>query len=492
MNAPATMTMEQAEAMLKPGRLLIGGEWISKGAGEFVHINPTTGTAHPPIVMAGASEVNDAVQAARAGFKVWHGLPVDARRDALLRMADLIRQHAAELATLVTLDNGSPTILAMAGSKACADNFTYYAGWVDKIGGDVIPVWPATALDYAIHEPYGVIGAIIPWNVPLYNIGQVVAPALAAGNAIVLKAPELAPFAVLRIGELIAEAGIPAGVVNIVAGGPECGAAMVAHQGIDKIHFIGSGNTAKHIMRSAADTLKPLTCELGGKSANIVFPDADLRAACAQAAFHSMGNTGQGCLIASRLLVHDSIYDQFVPMVLGVIQSIKVGNPLEQGVMIGPVITSQAADRIMGVIEQAKAAADGQLILGGERLGGELANGNFIAPTVFGDVSNSSSLAQNEVFGPVLAVIRFSDEDEAIQIANDTEFGLAAYVHTHDLRRAHRTAAALESGTVWINSSGLQIGAPFGGVKQSGWGRMGGKYGLEDFMRPKNVYIPLT
>ncbi len=485
-------TMAEAEAMLRPKGMLIGGEWIATGSGgEYVHVNPSTGRPHPVIPLAGTSDVDDAVKAARSALAGWRATPVDARRDMMLRLAELIRTHAFELGTLVTLDNGSPTMMAMAGPKAAADNFTYFAGWVDKVGGDVIPTWPAPALDYAIMEPYGVVGVIIPWNVPLYNVGQVLAPAVAAGNCVLLKAPELSPFSVLRIGELVVEAGFPAGVVNVLPGTGECGAAMVAHPGVDKIHFIGSGPTAKRIMVSAADTLKPVTFELGGKSANIVFADADFQAAARQAAFHSMGNSGQGCLIASRLLVEDSIYDQFVPMVLGVIQHLKMGDPFAEGTMLGPVITEQSADRILGMVDRARSEGS-QLLMGGERLGGDLAEGFYVAPTVFGDVDNSSYIAQNEVFGPVLSVIRFKDEADAIRLANDTEFGLAAYAHSNDLRRAHRVAAALESGSVWINSSGIQIGAPFGGVKQSGFGSMGGTFGLHDFLRPKNVYIPLT
>ena len=485
------MTMAEAEAGLSPGRMLIGEEWLESGSGgEFVHINPSTGRGHPPIPVAGPEEVDRAVRAARAAQPGWAGLPADQRRDALLRLAGVIRAAGPELATLTTLDNGAPSMLAMPGPMAAADFFTYYAGWVDKVGGDVIPTWPAPALDYAVMEPYGVVGVIIPWNVPMYNIGQVIAAALAAGNAVVFKAPELAPFTVLRFGQLVLDAGIPPGVVNIVPGGAETGAAMVAHAGIDKVHFIGGGTAARKIMQSAAETLKPLTFELGGKSANIIFEDADLQAAAGQAAYHSMGMSGQGCLVGSRLLVQESVYDQVLAVVQSAVGTMKVGDPFGEGTFMGPVINADACERILGVIEGAKQDG-GKLLTGGERLGGELADGYFIQPTVFGDVDNASDLAQNEVFGPVLAVIRFRDEEEAIAIANESRYGLAAYLHTNDLKRAHRTAASLEVGSVWVNSSGVKTSAPFGGVKQSGFGRMGGRFGLEDFLRPKNVYIPL-
>jgi len=487
-------TMAQAEEMLRPGRMLIGDEWLAKGSGgEYVHINPSTGQAHPPIPFAGPAEIDRAVAAAQAAQPVWWGMPADARRDALLRLAVLVREHAEELATLTTLDNGALPRNAFSGALAAADHLTYYAGWVDKVGGEVIPTWPAPALDYTLQEPYGVVGVIIPWNQPMHNVGQVIGAALAAGNAVLFKPPELAPFTVLRFGELVLEAGIPPGVVNIVPGGPESGKALVSHPGIDKIHFIGSGATARHIMASAAETLKPVTLELGGKSANIVFADADLQAAAGFSAFLAMGHSGQGCLLPTRLLVEDSIYDQVVGMVLAMTQMMKVGDPFDEGTTMGPVISAQSCERILGVIERAKSEGAGTLLTGGGRVGGDLKGGYFIEPTVFGDVDHASDLAQNEVFGPVLSIIRFRDEAEAIALANDTIYGLAAYLHTNDLRRAHRVAVSLEAGMVNVNGfTGVHAGAPFGGVKQSGFGRMGGRSGLEDFMRLKNVYIPLT
>jgi len=487
-----TSTMSDAEKSLAPKGMLIGGEWITKGSlGEIVHINPSTGREHPPVPHAGEQEVDSAVRAAKDAQRVWWSMTADQRRDALLALADSIRRATPELAALNALDNGCPTRIGASFPMAAADHFTYYAGWADKITGDVIPTWPGQALDYALMEPYGVIGEIIPWNMPMFNVGQVVASALAAGNAVVFKAPDLAPFTVLRFAELVAESGLPAGLVNVLPGDGVTGAAMVAHTGIDKISFIGGGLTARAIMKSAADTLKPVTFELGGKSANIVFPDADLRASAGQAAFQSMGMTGQACLSASRLFVHEDVYEPFVGGLKQVIATLQVGDPFVEGTMIGPVINSSALDRIMGVIEAARAAGH-SLLMGGDRLGGDLSDGFFVAPTVFADLDNSSDLAQNEVFGPVLSVMKFSDEDEVVAMANDSAFGLASYVHTNDLKRAHRVAATLQSGSVWVNGSGVRTSAPFGGVKQSGFGRMGGRFGLEDFMYPKNVHIPLA
>jgi acyl-CoA reductase-like NAD-dependent aldehyde dehydrogenase len=488
-----SMTMEDAEALIRAGRVLIGDEWLTEAsAGQFIHVNPSTGRDHPPIPMSGAEEVDRAVLAARRALPSWREMPRDARRDLLLDLAALLRQSAAELAALTSVDNGSPRTLAAGGAAAVADYFTYYAGWVDKIGGEVIPTWPAPALDYTLMEPYGVVGVIIPWNVPLYNVGQVVAAALAAGNCVLFKPPELAPFAVLRFAELVLEAGIPPGVVNVVTGGPECGAAMVAHPNVDKVHFIGSGAVARQIMATAAQTLKPLTLELGGKSANLVFADADLKAAATHGALRGIGNSGQGCIIPSRLLVEDSVYDEVVEMVVEVARSIRPGKPFDPETTMGPVINAAACERILGVIERANAEGAGTLLTGGRRLGGDLADGFFIEPTVFGDVDNSSDLAQREIFGPVLSVLRFRDEEEGVRLANATEYGLAGYLFTSDLKRAHRVAAALEAGAVGINGAGVQVGAPMGGVKQSGFGTMGGRFGLEDFLRPKNVYISLA
>ncbi len=488
-----TTTMVQAEELLRPGRMLIGDEWLSEGGGgQYVHVNPSTGRPHPPIPLAGAADVDRAVATARAACPAWRAMPPDARRDAMLRLAGLIRERLDEFATLVTLDNGSPRRSSSSGPQMAVDNFTYFAGWVDKTGGDVIPTWPTPALDYTLMEPYGVVGVIIPWNAVMHNIGQVLGAALAAGNCVVLKAPELAPFAALRFAQLALEAGIPPGVVNVLPGAAECGQTMVAHPGVDKIHFIGSGTTARQIMAAASQTLKPVTFELGGKSANVVFADADLQTAAVYSTFLCMANAGQGCLLPTRLLLEDSVYEQVVDMVVGFAKSIPIGDPFNETNMLGPVINAQACERILGVIEQARSDGSGRLLTGGGRVGGELAAGYFVQPTVFGDVDNASDLAQEEIFGPVLSVIRFRDEAEAIALANATRYGLAAYVHTNDLRRAHRVAAALEAGSVYVNGfTGVPAGAPFGGVKQSGFGRMGGRYGLDDFLRPKNVYIPL-
>jgi acyl-CoA reductase-like NAD-dependent aldehyde dehydrogenase len=343
------------------------------------------------------------------------------------------------------------------------------------------------------YEPYGVVGAIIPWNGPLFAAGMVLAPALAAGNCVVLKAPDLAPYAVMRLAELFAEAGFPPGVVNLVTGGAEVGEAMVAHPGIDKIQFVGSGATARKVLRTAAETLKPCGLELGGKSAVIVFADADLMAAAKRGLNGGVSANGQGCVNGTRLLVERPIYDQYLQLLQAMARHIKVGDPSDKTTVLGPVISDASLQRIQGIVTAATAGG-GRLLAGGERLGGDLASGFYLPLTIIADVRNDSAIAQNEVFGPVLTVTPFDTEDEAIAVANDTEFGLGGYVHTNDLRRAHTVASALDAGMIQVNGSGEGMApcTPFGGMKQSGYGRLGGEAGLKEFLRTKNVWINLA
>jgi acyl-CoA reductase-like NAD-dependent aldehyde dehydrogenase len=318
----------------------------------------------------------------------------------------------------------------------------------------------------------------------------VLAPALAAGNTIVCKPPELAPYTSLAMGDLFLEAGIPPGVVNIVAGGPAGGEALVRHPGVDKIHFTGSGATARKIINAASDNLTPLGLELGGKSGIVVFDDADVGGAVQHGLGSVVSLSGQGCVLGTRLIVQAGIYDDLVEQAAASIGFIQPGDPFDESTFMGPVINEAAADRILGVIDRAR--NESRLVTGGNRMGGDLANGYFIEPTIFADVDNSSDLGQNEVFGPVLAITRFESEEEGVAIANDSLYGLGAYVHTNDLRRAHRVAAQLEAGTVFVNGFiGLPANIPFGGNKQSGYGRIGGRAGLHEFLRPKNVWIQM-
>ncbi len=460
--------------------------------GSYQHVYAASGKPTREVALAGPAEVDDAVAAARQALPTWLSIPAHERRNMMLRLADLITEHADELSVLQTLEISLPRQLTTQMPQLAADYLRYNAGWVDKIGGDVIPTWPGRSLDYALDEPYGVIAVIIPWNGALVSMGQMLGPILAAGNTVVLKPPELAPFVAVRIAELCTEAGLPAGVVNVLPGGAAAGEALVRHRGVDKVHFTGSGATARKVLAAAADNLTPVALELGGKSAHVIFADADLRFAARLAMTGVVALSGQGCANGTRVLVDAAVYDDVLEILTRRLHRIPIGDPFEERTVMGPVVSEASCDRIMRIIGETRDSGAGRLVMGGERMGGELRNGYFIKPTVFADVDADSDLAREEVFGPVLAVMRYTTEDEAIRLANNTRYGLGAYVHTNDLRRAHRVSRALESGSVWVNGApGLFPSAPFGGVKHSGFGRVGGEAGVREFLRTKNVWIPL-
>ena len=470
---------------------LIGGRWLDHtSAGMREHINPATGRAQATLHVGGAAEIELAVRSAEQGSKVWRKTSPDRRRDILLRLADLVLRDADRIVRTAALENGTP-VITRAGLDLAVAWFRYYAGWADKIEGGLVEV--EGGLNYVRHEPYGVIGAIIPWNAPLVSIGMKVLPALAAGNAVVLKPPTLTPFVALQIGELALEAGLPEGVLNVTPGDAEAGEALIAHPGVAKISFTGGPGVARQVLSIAAQHLKPVTLELGGKSANLVFEDADLADAATMSAIHGVAVlSGQACVLPTRALVHGSIYDAFVERLVGTVGAFKVGDPLDPTSIMGPVVSAGSCERILGVIDRAKSEGAGRLAAGGERLGGDLAGGYFLSPAVFTDVDPQSHLAREEVFGPVLSVMRFGSEEEAISMANDSVYGLGAYLHTRDVKRAHRVAAELQAGTVGVNSPvPMAPGAPFGGFKQSGFGREGGRAGLEEFLQLKNVFVSL-
>ncbi len=490
------MTFKSPNTAILPRHPVIIGDTLSeRGSGKVQsHVYPANGRITCDIALASTQDVDKAVRAARAAFPAWRALPGDKRRDLMLKMAALIEEHARELAELSTLENGSPIMVTPFIALDAAQKFRYFGGWADKIQGETISTWSAPAHNYVAYEPYGVIGAIIPWNGPLFAATMVMTPALAAGNCVVVKAPELAPFTVMRLGELFLEAGFPAGVVNVVAGGPDIGEAIVGHPGVDKVQFVGSGATAKKVLRTAAETLKPCGLELGGKSAVIVFADADLQQAGRRGLAGAISVSGQGCVNGTRLLVERPIYEQYLKMLQAIAGHIKVGDPLDSSTVMGPIISEPSVKRILEVIDTAVKKDNARLVLGGERLGGDHAEGYYLPITIIADVDSRSPLAQHEVFGPVLAVTPFDTEEEAIALANGTSYGLGAYIHTENLRRAHYVASQMQAGMVQVNGSGegMQPFAPFGGMKQSGYGRLGGERGLHEFLQIKNVWMNLA
>jgi len=478
-------------ALIPKFSMLIGGDLrTSTSGGALDHVYAATGRRTVTLSLAGAADVDSAVAAARAAFPKWRGMPVNQRRNLLLAAADILEKHADEFARLTTVENGNPILQTRHAPALAVEQFRYCAGWADKLNGEVVNTWHGPAHDYASYNPYGVVGAIIPWNGALYAAAMVLAPALAAGNCVVMKPSELGPFAPLRLAELLLEAGFPEGVVSVVPGGAEAGDALVSHPGVDKIQFVGSGATARKVLVSAAATLKPCSLELGGKSAVIVFDDADLSMSPQEALSGAVSANGQGCVNGTRLLVQRGIYETYLQQIAGMAGYFPVGDPSDEKTVLGPVISRTACDRILGEIHQATAGGKSRIVAGGERLGGELADGFFLPITIVADVDNGDRLAQEEVFGPVLTVTPFDTEADAIALANGTSYGLGGYIHTGDLSRAHRVAAALDSGMIQVNGGGgMSAATPFGGYKQSGYGRLGGLAGLREFSQLKNVYM---
>lgn len=473
-----------------PVTLRIGAERLPAGAGTHVHICPVTGRPDAEVPLAGPEHVDAAVEAADDAFRLWRSTPAPQRAKALARLAALVEENADEFVRLGIQDNGTARTVVAASVVAAAEWIRYYAGWADKLPlGRVTSVVSAGGdFGHTLRQPYGVIGIIITWNAPLMSLAMKVPAALAAGNTVVVKPSELTPFSAMLFADLAEQAGIPHGVLNVVPGGPDAGSALVSHPRVKKVTFTGGPDTARRISAACAESFKPMVLELGGKSANLVFADANLDEAAAHAAFMAFGvQSGQACALPTRLLVQSTVYDEVVEKVAAIAASFKVGDPREADTVCGPVINEAAAERILRMVAQA--TDDGaRLVLGGRRLGGELASGYFIAPTVIADVDPSSELAQREVFGPVLAVIPFDTEQEGIRIANSTEYGLSGYVWTSDARRAVRVTEQLDTGEVTVNGApNAQVSRPFGGIGLSGMGREGGLEGLDEFLWTKSV-----
>ncbi|UGQ11189.1 aldehyde dehydrogenase family protein [Yinghuangia sp. ASG 101] len=482
----------KAESVLPRPRLVIGADDVTEASGGvYEHVNPATGLVQARIPLAGAEEVDRAVAAARAAFEVWGTMRPADRRRLLVRFAQLVREHIEDFAAICPLENGIPLGgWAESVGPRVAEWTEYYAGWADKIEGMVGAAYsPHENVEYTVAEPYGVIGHIITWNSPALSLAMKVPPALAAGNTVVIKPAESTPFSALLFTDLARQAGIPDGVINVVTGLGDAGEALIAHPGVDKISFTGGPATARKIMTTAAQSLKPVLFELGGKSANLLFADADLDSVIPYCAAFSMANSGQGCALPTRLLVERSIYDEVVEKAVATIAALPVGDPLDPTTYIGPLVNAAARDRVRSVIDQAVADKSGRLVHGGEPIDSD---GYFVAPTVFADVDNDSALAQHEVFGPVLAIASFDTEDEAVTLANASEYGLSAYIQSSDVRRINRLVPRLKAGTVFVNPGPTPItcaATPFGGVGISGFGREGGKAGLDEFIMVKGVGI---
>jgi aldehyde dehydrogenase (NAD+) len=478
-------------------QLFIDGQFVDAESGKtFKTPNPATGETFAEVAEADKADVDKAVAAARKAFEgKWSKMSARDRGRLLYKLSQLIEEHAGDLAVLETTDNGKPikesTYIDLPG---VVENFEYFAGWSTKIEGETIPV-PGQMFNYTLREPVGVCGQIIPWNFPLLMAAWKLAPALAAGNTVVLKPAEQTPVTALELGKLISEAGFPEGVVNIIPGyGETAGAALASHPGIDKIAFTGSTEIGKVIAKSAADNLTKVSLELGGKAPNVIFADADLDQAVNGAMMGIFFNQGQVCCAGSRLFVEAKVKDEFLARFKEKADKIKVGDPMDKATLMGPQVSMEQLNKIKSYV--AIAREEGATVFSGgaaPELEGAFQNGYFFQPTIFSEVDNTMRVAQEEIFGPVTSVITFDNDDDLLRQANETMYGLSAGIWTRDITRAHRFAKGVKAGVVWINTYNMfNAASPFGGYKQSGYGREMGKHALELYTQVKSVWVDLS
>jgi len=494
----ATQLAEKTESTdVRRYDLFIDGKFVPAASGKtFTSTNPANGEVVCEVAEGDKVDVDKAVKAARACFEgAWSATPVGERGRLLLRVAKGIQDRMQELANLETLDMGGPLMWTMGTAMQAAEVFEYWAGMATKIQGEVNPsLLPGESLNYVLREPLGVVGGITPWNGPLIMAAWKAAPAIACGNAVVLKPAELTPMSTLELARIFADAGAPEGLFNVVPGfGPTAGAALASHPDVDKIAFTGETVTGQDVARNATGNLKTVTLELGGKSPHIIFDDVDLDKAVSNAAFGIYTNTGQVCTSGSRIFVHERIYDAFIEKFVAKSKSIRVGDPFDPMTHIGPLVSPEQLDRVKRYVKIGQEEG-AKLLCGGKQPDDPaLARGCYFLPTVFADVKNKMKVAQEEIFGPVACVMKFSGEDEVLELANDIVYGLAAGIQTNDLKRAHRLARRLRAGSVWINTyHRIESSAPFGGYKMSGYGRENGTAMVSYLTRTKSVAVDLN
>ena len=476
----------------QPFRNYVAGEWVA-GDAAIDNGNPSDlSDIVGRYAVASAAQARSAIDAAKAAFPAWSRSTPQARADLLDKVGSEILARQEELGRLLSREEGKTLPEGIGEAARAGQIFKWFAGEALRLGGERVPsTRPGIDIEVT-REALGVVGLITPWNAPLTILAFKLPAALAAGNTVVVKPSELAPFSTIRFAELALEAGLPPGVLNVVAGGPEAGDRLVRHPDVRKVSFTGGISTARKIIEASAETVTPLTLELGGKAANLLFADADLDQFVPAAAIMGMlAMSGQGCGCPTRLMVQDEIYDETLERLLAFArEATNAGDLLDPATTFGPLITEASCDRVLQIVDEARREGTGELLTGGGRMGGAHAGGFYVEPTVFTEVPAESPIAQMEIFGPVLSVMRFSTDEEAIELANSTTYGLGHFVNTRDLNRAHTLAAALEAGTVWVNGfSGAPPGTPLGGYRQSGFGREGGRAGLDEFLQVKNVYI---
>lgn len=481
--------------LAKPAKMLIGGQWRDAASGQTLpSIDPATGKTIGNFPAGGAVDANEAVGAARRAFPAWKRFSPHERGRILNRAALLMEKHEDELAELITLENGKPLWEARKEVATAVSWTEYYAGWTTKLTGDTIPMSiPGQFLNYTTREPLGVVAGITPPNYPLTMVLYKAIPAIATGNTIIIKPSEDTSLVALRLAEIICEAELPDGVFNVVTGlGEAAGATLASHDDVDKITFTGSTEVGRSLVHASAGNLKKVSLELGGKSPNIVFADADLEAALKGVFFGIFFCQGEICSAGSRLFVQRSIYDEFIARIADMARSVKLGHGLNEETKMGPLVSRTQQQRVLDYV-RIGSEENAHAVAGGSAPNGELDDGFFVQPTVFTGVDNSMRIAQEEIFGPVVCAIPFDDQPDAIAKGNDSPYGLAAGVWTRDIRKAHQTAAALDTGTVWVNCfNAFDNASPWGGFKLSGWGREKGPYGLDLFTQVKSVIVNYT